>query len=75
MKRQKISTVLITKNEEKNIRRCLDSLSWVDEIVIVDDGSKDNTFHEAQEAASDVKNLTVIKNVENFGKGFISLKS
>jgi len=40
---KKISAVIITKNEEKNISRCLDSVRWCDEIIIVDDYSSDNT--------------------------------
>ena len=37
-----ISAVVLTKNEERRIRRCLDSLKgWVDEIIIVDDESND----------------------------------
>jgi len=40
-----ISAVIITKNEAKNISRCLDSLSWVDEIIIVDSGSTDETIN------------------------------
>jgi len=39
----KISAVIITKNEEKNIERCLKSLRWTDEIVVVDSGSTDKT--------------------------------
>ena len=39
----KISAVVITKNEADNIADCLESLSWVDEIVIVDSGSTDET--------------------------------
>ncbi|MBS0349617.1 MAG: glycosyltransferase family 2 protein [Proteobacteria bacterium] len=40
-----ISAIIITKNEEKNIRRCLRSLhDWIDEIVIIDSGSTDNTL-------------------------------
>lgn len=38
-----ISAVVLTKNEEKNIERCLKSLQWCDEIVIVDDNSTDST--------------------------------
>jgi glycosyltransferase involved in cell wall biosynthesis len=39
-----ICAVILTKNEERRIRRCLDSLkSWVDEIIIVDDESSDAT--------------------------------
>ena len=40
-----ISAVIITFNEEKNIARCLESLSEVvDEIVVVDSYSTDRTF-------------------------------
>lgn len=39
----KISAIILTKNEEKNIEKCLESLSWCDEIIIVDDYSEDNT--------------------------------
>lgn len=45
----KISAVVNTLNEEKNIARCLDSVkSWADEIVVVDDGSTDRTVEIAQ---------------------------
>lgn len=43
-----ISAVLITKNEERNIKKCLDSLRWVDEIVIVDGESADKTIEIAK---------------------------
>jgi len=40
-----ISCIMITKNEAPNLLRCLDSVaSVVDEIVIVDTGSQDNTM-------------------------------
>ncbi|UCD54852.1 MAG: glycosyltransferase family 2 protein [Candidatus Omnitrophota bacterium] len=48
MSRAKISAVLITKNEERNIKRCLDSLKWVDEIVVVDGESTDKTQETAK---------------------------
>lgn len=38
-----IAATVITKNEAAMIRACLDSLSWVDEIVVVDSGSTDRT--------------------------------
>lgn len=38
-----ISAVILTKNEEKNIERCLKSLSFCDEIIIVDNLSTDKT--------------------------------
>ncbi|MCD6376533.1 MAG: glycosyltransferase family 2 protein [Caldisericaceae bacterium] len=41
---EKVSAVIITLNEEQNIERCLRSLDWVDEIVVVDSGSQDKTI-------------------------------
>jgi len=38
-----ITAILITLNEEDNIEKCLQSISWVDEIIVVDSGSKDRT--------------------------------
>jgi glycosyltransferase involved in cell wall biosynthesis len=40
----KISASIITKNEESNIERCLESIKWVDEIIVVDSGSTDTTL-------------------------------
>ena len=40
---QKLSAVIITFNEEKNIERCLKSLQWADEIVVLDSFSTDRT--------------------------------
>ena len=39
-----LSVIIITKNEAHRIRRCLDSVRWADEIIIVDSGSSDNTL-------------------------------
>lgn len=39
-----ITAVVLTKNEEKNIADCLESLKWCDEIVVVDDNSTDKTL-------------------------------
>ncbi|MBK7104086.1 MAG: glycosyltransferase family 2 protein [Ignavibacteriae bacterium] len=40
----KISATIITNNEEANIERCLKSLLWVDEIIVVDSFSTDGTI-------------------------------
>jgi glycosyltransferase involved in cell wall biosynthesis len=45
----KVSAVIITYNEEKNIRRCLESLKFADEIIVVDSESKDKTVSIARE--------------------------
>ena len=39
----KISVIINTYNEEKNIVRCLESVKWADEIVLVDMHSTDKT--------------------------------
>lgn len=38
-----LSVTIITKNEEQNIERCLKSVQWVDEIIVVDAMSTDKT--------------------------------
>ena len=38
-----LSAIIITKNEEHRIRRCLESIRWADEIVVVDSESTDDT--------------------------------
>lgn len=42
--RPTISAFLIVYNEEEKIERCLKSISWVDEIIIVDSASTDRTI-------------------------------
>ena len=39
-----ITACIICFNEEHNIRRCLESVAWTDEIVIMDSYSTDNTL-------------------------------
>ena len=44
----KISAIVITFNEEQNIRAALDSLRWADEIIVVDSESADRTVEIAR---------------------------
>jgi len=44
-----ISAVLIARNEESNIRHCLQTIAWCDEIVVVDMESEDKTVSIARE--------------------------
>lgn len=40
---EKITATIITKNEAGNIRRCLESLEWAEEIIVGDSASTDET--------------------------------
>jgi glycosyltransferase involved in cell wall biosynthesis len=44
-----VSAIVITYNEETNIKECLESLKWCDEIIIVDSKSSDRTIEIAGE--------------------------
>ncbi len=44
-----VSGFVITQDEEANIRDCLESMAWADELVVVDSGSEDATVEIAQE--------------------------
>ncbi|MCF7918579.1 MAG: glycosyltransferase family 2 protein [Candidatus Cloacimonetes bacterium] len=54
----KISVVIITKDEEKNIIRCLQSVQWADEILVADTGSKDTTLQLAESGGARVIKLS-----------------
>lgn len=49
-----LSVIIITKNEEKNIERCIQSITWADEIIIVDSGSADRTVEIAKKLGAQV---------------------
>ena len=51
----KLSVVVITKDEESAIGRCLDSVRWADEIVVLDSGSTDRTVEIAREHGARVE--------------------
>ncbi len=38
-----LSVIIITKNEEFHIAKCLESVKWADEIIVLDSGSSDET--------------------------------
>jgi glycosyltransferase involved in cell wall biosynthesis len=44
-----ISVCIICFNEETNIKRCLESVLWADEVIVVDSMSQDNTVHIARQ--------------------------
>jgi glycosyltransferase involved in cell wall biosynthesis len=43
-----LSVILITKNEERHLQACLESVRFADEIIVVDSGSTDRTVEIAQ---------------------------
>lgn len=49
-----ISVVINTLNEEKNIKACIDSIKWADEIIVVDMFSDDNTAEIAKKEGAKV---------------------
>ncbi|WP_340107622.1 glycosyltransferase family 2 protein [Pikeienuella sp. HZG-20] len=49
-----ISTLIMTLNEEENLGRCLESLKWCDDIVVLDSYSADRTVEIARAAGARV---------------------
>lgn len=49
-----LSAVVLTKNSSSILEKCLRSLSWCDEIIVVDDGSIDNTKSIAKKFGAEV---------------------
>jgi len=45
---------ILTMNEERRIRQCLDSARFADQVLVVDSGSKDKTREIAQEMGAEV---------------------
>lgn len=60
----KLSVIIITLNEQENIRPCLESVKWADEIVVVDGGSEDATVEICHEFGATV---IVNRNWKGFG--------
>ncbi|MEO1617958.1 MAG: glycosyltransferase family 2 protein [Planctomycetota bacterium] len=51
-----LSVVVLSKNEEHNLPRCLDSLQWADEVVVIDDESVDRSVEISLEHGARVLN-------------------
>ncbi|MCS7222080.1 MAG: glycosyltransferase family 2 protein [Anaerolineae bacterium] len=49
-----LAAVVLTLNEEENIRACLESLAWADVCVLLDSGSQDRTVDLAEEMGAQV---------------------
>ena len=65
-----LSAIILTKNEEENIKDCLNSLKFCDEAIVIDDYSKDNTTNYARQCQAKVYNRNLDGNFSsqrNFG--------
>jgi|UniRef100_A0A7V3RFR5 glycosyltransferase involved in cell wall biosynthesis len=65
----KLSVVIITKNEERNIADCLATVEWADEIIIVDSFSTDRTVEIAKKYTDKIfqRQFTNYSDQKNFG--------
>jgi glycosyltransferase involved in cell wall biosynthesis len=53
-----LSVIVITRNEAANLRACLASVSFADELVVLDSGSSDETVAIAKECGARVSHTT-----------------
>jgi len=60
----RLSVFVITLNEEHNLERCLQSVHWADEIVVVDSGSTDATL----EIARRFTDRVIVRPFRGFGE-------
>jgi len=72
-----LTVIIPAYNEEKSIENTLKEVSvylsrqvFTYEVIVVDDGSCDNTIELAKKASSLLSNFRIIKNESNRGKGF-----
>lgn len=49
-----LSAIVLTRNEEHNIESCLACLSWANEILVIDSGSRDDTVVLAEKAGAKI---------------------
>ena len=49
-----VTLVVLTRDEEANIARCLGSMTWADQIIVVDSGSTDDTVRIARSLGADI---------------------
>jgi len=64
VKKAPVSVVVITRNEEENIAACLETVTWADEIIVVDDDSTDST----RELAAKFTDRIFTRKMENEGR-------
>lgn len=72
-----LSIIIPAYNEASRISNTLDAIysylskkTYSYEIIVVDDGSTDETFKQAELSASKFKKIKILKNEKNMGKGY-----
>lgn len=67
MKKERLSVIIIAKDEEENIKDCLESVKWADEIVVVVD---DRTTDRTAEIVKKYTDKVFRHRFEGFGKQY-----
>ncbi|MDO8265110.1 MAG: glycosyltransferase family 2 protein [Candidatus Parcubacteria bacterium] len=74
-----LSVIIPAYNEEKRLPKTIEEVSkylksqdYNYEIIVVNDGSKDNTAQAVRSLIQSVPNLKLLDNKENHGKGFVT---
>ncbi|OGG11615.1 hypothetical protein A2Z00_04540 [Candidatus Gottesmanbacteria bacterium RBG_13_45_10] len=63
-----ISAIVLTRNEQDHIGGCLESISWVDELVVIDNASTDKTVqiaktHGAKVIVAKEKDFSILRTI------------
>ena len=71
-----ISVLILTLNEEANLPRCLASLDWTDDVVVLDSGSSDRTQEIARHAGArvEIRTFDDYASQRNYGLGELEYK-
>jgi len=65
-----ISVIVLTMNEERNIRRCLESVRWAAQVVVIDSFSTDRTREIAEEFGATVVQHEYDSDLKQRERGF-----
>lgn len=70
-----ISAIILAKNEERNIEKCLAGLKWCNEIIVIDDDSTDLTPDLAKKSGAQVISRKLINFSEQRNYGLTLVKN
>ena len=55
----KVSVLILARNEENNIKDCIESCNFADEVIVIDDNSTDKTKEIAEQLGARVINRSM----------------